>query len=376
MKIRNLLLFTAFFVAVSCGGGSDRNSALQEMKLIPVRQNSYYSYVNLKGEQAFEGSFLQADWFSDGLALVEKRDVKGNGKAYINENGETVIDASGYSEMTGFWEGVAWVKDRASSLSVAIDTKGKELFRVSGKPQTFFCNGTAWIRKDQYRDDYMLVDKTGKMVAEFGPETLPSGVYLQILPVLADRICVRKGDNDRFGAMNLKGKLVVDYLYMDVLFFDEGGLAVARNEEGQYGVINKNGKEVISFEYDEMEKDGDLFRVCVEEKYGWCNRKGKMVITPTSDVGSDNYFAWNDRTYTEAGQIIGRKGMTVGTTIQHGYSVSVSPVIGNQVVIVSRQLLVDMEDNILLQGFMNAFKSDYHTFHMGLPYVYWGIHVR
>ena len=77
MKLRNVLFILAAALGMaSCGGGSaDRSTALQDIKLIPVLKNHYFSYVDLKGGTAFEETFQEADWFSDGLALVKKREV-------------------------------------------------------------------------------------------------------------------------------------------------------------------------------------------------------------------------------------------------------------------------------------------------------------
>lgn len=378
MKMRNILFMLIVTLGIcSCrGGGADRSAALQDIRLIPVLKDHYFSYVDLKGQPAFEETFQEADWFSDGLALVKKRKT---GKwAYINDKGETVIDASKYDVdggVTGFWEGVAWAKGRTIGAPyVAIGTKGEELFEAPGIPQTFFCNGTAWIRKERYSRECSLVDKTGKVVAEFGTKALPEEGRVRILPVLCDRICVQKGDawRARYGAVDMAGNLKVGYLYKTELLFDRGGQAVAENEEGKYGVIDIDGKVVVPFEYEKIEKDGDLYKVHAGKETGWCNRNGKMVIALREGIRSGTYFAWNDQA-CNAGYFIDRKGnqTAVSETIAR---YPVSPVIGNEVMVVAGRLLVDKKGQTLTKGEIylgnETMRSDQaYAFHTGLPYV-------
>lgn len=377
MKTCYLLMIMALVVVIgACGDGADRSAALQDIRLIPVLKNHYFSYVNLKGEPAFEETFQEADWFSDGLALVKKR---GTGKwVYINDKGETVIDASKYDVdggVTGFWEGVAWAKGGTIGAPyVAIGTKGEELFEAPGIPRTFFCNGTAWIQKERYSREYCLVDKNGKVVAEFGTNPLPEEGQVRILPVFCDRICVQKGDawRARYGAVDMAGDLKVDYLYKSELLFDKGGQAVAENEEGKYGVIDMNGKVVVPFEYEKIEKDGDLYKVRTGKETGWCDRSGKMVIALREGIRSGTYFAWNDQA-CNSGYFIDRKGNQ--TAISEAIaSYSVSPVIGNEVMVVSGQLLVDKKGQTLCRGeiylsYMTMRSDQAYAFHTGLPYV-------
>lgn len=379
MKLRNVLFALAAGLGIwSCGGGNaDRNTALQDIKLIPVLKDHYFTYVNLKGVPAFEETFQEADWFSDGLALVKRR--KSGKYAFINEQGEMVIDASKYDVdggVTGFWEGMAWAKGRTyKSPYMAINTKGEELFEAPGVPKTLFCNGTAWIKKDRHSEEYMLVDKTGKVVAEFGRKTLPEGVYVQPYPVLCDRVCAYKiteRGSARYGALDVAGNLKVDYLYKDELLFDRGGLAVAENEDGKYGVIDKDGKVVIPFEYDKMEKDGDLYKVVVGKETGWCNRNGKMVVAPVKGIWAETYFAWNDQAYN-AGYLIDRKGKQSAVN-QSFAEYPVSPIIGNEVMVVSNQVLIDKNGHALTGGqiYLSGeplYSDQAYAFHMGLPYV-------
>lgn len=378
MKLRDVLfVLVAGFVLLSCGGSAEQNTALQDIKLIPVLKNHYFTYVNLKGEPAFEETFEEADWFSDGLALVKKRE---SGKyAFINEQGETVIDASKYdvdNGVTGFWEGIAWARgQKMRDPYVAINTKGEELFEAPGIPKTFFCNGTAWVQKGRHSRTYMLVDNTGKVVAEFDPKTLPEDVYVRIYPVFCDRICVQKESgrgNSRYGAMDVAGNLKVDYLYRNELLFDRGGQAVAKNEEGKFGVIDKDGKVAVPFEYDKMEKDGDLYKVSVGNQTGWCNRKGKMVVALQKNIRTETYFAWNDQAYN-AGWFIERNGNQSETMLVYE-KYPVSPIIGNEVMVVANQLLIDKKEHPLTKGKIylsgnSMFSDQAYNFHMGLPYV-------
>lgn len=105
----------------------------------------------------------------------------------------------------------------------------------------------------------------------------------------------------------MAGNLKVGYLYKKELLFDRGGQAVAENEEGKYGVIDRDGNVVVPFEYEKIEKDGDLYKVHAGKEKGWCGRNGKVAVALREGIRSETYFAWNDQA-CNSGYFIDRKG--------------------------------------------------------------------
>ena len=77
----------------------------------------------------------------------------------------------------------------------------------------------------------------------------------------------KSGKDEKYGAFDVNGNVIIPFEYEDVLFF-KGGLAEVK-KDGKYGVIDKDNKVVIPIIYDKFEatyrglfgarKDGEYF---------------------------------------------------------------------------------------------------------------------
>lgn len=160
-----------------------------------------YGFVNKKGEVAISLSYKYATSFSDDLALVR---VKSGKYGYINNQEEIVIPTI-YDDANSFSEGLATVEK--ANKEMVIDKKG-ELIYTLPKNQSF---------DGDYHDGLIVVvkDRDGNWWSD---------------------------DDQKYGYLDTKGEVVIDFIYDDAYDFEDGIAEVERN--GREFSINTKGEEV------------------------------------------------------------------------------------------------------------------------------------
>lgn len=84
---------------------------------------------------------------------------------------------------------------------------------------------------------------------------------------------------EKYGAINIKGKIIIPFQYSDLYSIGDGLLAATLNE--QSGVIDEKGNTVIPFEYDDtsiFHTDNGLIPAAKDGLHGCINRKNEVVI--------------------------------------------------------------------------------------------------
>lgn len=209
-------------------------SSYFQQGLAPVKLNGKYGYIDKKGNIVIECKFDDANDFSDnGLAVVGKDDKYG----YINTAGKFVID----NEF-----------DDASDFDVP---------------------GIAKVEKDGKK---FYIDEDGR--------TLP---FDEVRGVAKNGLsAVRKGT--KWGFINLKRKVVIDFQFDGVTDFSDDGLAGV-NKDGKRGYIDITGKPVIDFQFDQVwgfyKGYGTVLK---NKKLGVIDKTGKIVVDFIYD--GINYF--------------------------------------------------------------------------------------
>jgi hypothetical protein len=116
--------------------------------------------------------------------------------------------------------------------------------------------------------------------------------------------------NGKWGYIDLKGEVVIDFLYDDAWCFSEGLAAVKLNEK--YGYINNKGKVVIDCTYRssfDFHK-GVAVVQDVDNKFGFINRNGTWIIKPEYDAVDLGRF---DYEWTKNNVVRVQKGDLWGT---------------------------------------------------------------
>lgn len=197
-------------------------------KLVAVKVNGKWGFMDSKGNMAIKAIFEEAHNFTEGLAPVLN-----NGKwGYINTNGDFLVSAQ-YDEVApSFHDGY-----------VQVAKKGK----------------------------WGIIDKNGKVVIPLK--------YQEVNSVGEGLTAVKIGK--QYGFVNSKNKLVIPAKFEQAYMF-QNGLAPVKNK-GKWGYINKSGKLVIPYTYIDAESFVDHFARVVIQKgttyyYGVINTKGKKIL--------------------------------------------------------------------------------------------------
>lgn len=101
-----------------------------------------------------------------------------------------------------------------------------------------------------------------------------------------------KDKNEKYGYMDSEGKKIIEAIYDDVYFFQEGLAAV--NKDGKYGFIDKNSTEILPFEYVYVLSEGFYNGVAIvvlcNGQYAAINKKGEIIIADNCDYMESYYY--------------------------------------------------------------------------------------
>lgn len=96
----------------------------------------------------------------------------------------------------------------------------------------------------------------------------------------------KEGNPVGSGLINREGKIVVKTIYNVVIVGFVNGLCQVTDNDNKYGIVAESGIEIVKPQYDcmglndrdEMTMDSTMIRVCKNDKVGFINQKGDVVI--------------------------------------------------------------------------------------------------
>lgn len=269
--------------------------------LARVSKNQKYGYINISGKEVIPCIYDYAFDFSEGLALVKE-----DGKfGYIDTKGNIVIDFQYEdplirmrsfifkSDVGLFKDGVSCVKK--NDKYGYIDKKGNVIIDFKFNSASAFYDGLAYT-------DTGYIDKTGNVV-------INSDEYSVIFRDFSDGLaCVKK--NEKYGFIDTKGNVVIDFQYDKAFDFSEGLACVSKNDK--YGYIDKKGNVIIDFQFSDAHRFSDgLAYARKNNKYGYINKEGKVIIDfqfdDAFDFSEELALVKKDNKY----QFINKNGKTV-----------------------------------------------------------------
>ena len=237
--------------------------------LAAVSDKNGTGFVNRNGEVVIPLQFEEAEPFSDGLAVVRKKD---NTYAYIDQTGKIAIDASQYSAVFPFYEGLAMVRSNATRKAGFIDKTGKEVIPCQYQWAGYFRNGATYASDTEGKN--WLIDKAGKKL-----KWIADAEYL----VYADDKMTKPNQQKNGMAMTEEIVNLPDGDHEHVRrYFDKTGelsyetyllkaglsegLAPYRDEKTKkYGYVNESGTWVIAPAFDAAERFQDGYAVVANE---------------------------------------------------------------------------------------------------------------
>lgn len=305
-------------------------------ELLPVYKSSWkgklYGFVDRSGKLVIKPQFTDTHGFANGLAPVEIGEGDNSKWGYIDSTGKWVI-APKYKQAYLFVNRAATVS--LDKRQILIDRTGQLV-----SPQDFF--NINWLKDG-------LVVKTAKMrsgILDFSGKWILPPIYSDIrafrpiepttppshiVPNSQYQECdpntkylkIRK--QDMIGVATPEGKVLVEPKYENVISYNKGIPAVsvdgkigfiddktgkflirpqfdyatpydsiiAVKQQGKWFLINNVGEPISSTPIDKVitGPEGEWFSdglgaVVVNQKVGYVNEKGELLIKPTFDIGT------------------------------------------------------------------------------------------
>lgn len=207
--------------------------------------DTYYGYLNTRGELAIPMIYDYAEDFSEGYALVAKGETYAWGRTWIDTEPALTKVISNW----GF-----------------IDNTGKEAIPLIYKSANSFSEGLAFVVTSSYERGY--IDREGNLV-------INTAGYFYEGSFSEGRASVKK--DDTYGFIDKQGELVIPCIYDAASHFSDGLSSAKFN--GKCGYIDRNGEVVIPFIYDSAYPFSEGYALVIKgDKKGYINKQGNMTI--------------------------------------------------------------------------------------------------
>jgi len=237
-----------------------------------VFENGKSNYINNKGDKIFNDSIkITNHGIYNSVAVYES---KNNKFGLINSNGKYITEPI-YDLIIGDINSIYWsvylnnlegVIDCDGNVIIPVVNKSIELFShlddklfpvmkddrygyldaknrliipYQYESASTFIKGIAIVKEE---GTWKLIDKKNKLITQLDYEPLKSKRNF-----LSEGLIIYKIDK-KYGFLNLKGKVIIEAIYDEVVSFNEGLAKVKLNNK--YGYINTKGQIIIPIEYD------------------------------------------------------------------------------------------------------------------------------
>lgn len=236
-------------------------------------------FINKSGKIILEPRFKYVGKFSEGLAYARIGDKNG----YIDKNFKMVIEEQFY--ISGdFHEGLARVKKDNLSLNGYIDKSGNFIIKDKFYSALDFSEGFAAV---QLKETMLwgVINKKGEFVIE--PKYKGIGSF-------KDGLAGVKID-DKYGFMDINEKIIIQPQFDWIKDFNDGYAAVAKKVDKndtlstpkyKWGFIDKKGNLVIDYKYDEVFSfENGVSKVFIGKeqsswKEGYIDKTGEYIWEP------------------------------------------------------------------------------------------------
>ena len=199
------------------------NVSSHSNNIASVYDGAHWGYVDTNGELIIQPQYVSCEPFSEELAWVAVKDVKGKRKyGAINIKGETVIDFI-YDSVDILSEG--YVIAEQGEERYLVDKSGKKIFNAELSSFTSYISQSVALSTSSFYEHGLF--QIHKLTI-----TIPFNATY------------------KYGLCDINRKIIVEPEWDSMSRFSEG-MAFIRNTQGKYGYINANGTVVIKPQYDD-----------------------------------------------------------------------------------------------------------------------------
>jgi len=235
-------------------------------QLYQVHRGNKWGFIDARGSITVRPQFDNEGHFFNGLARVEIAGLWG----FINESGRIVVPLR-YASAGDFHDGLAPV--RVGRKWGYVDQKGgapiAPAFQGAGSFREGLARVEAWERIQCAKGKTYTKDQAPEYLYSLKPEFGDSGI---------DR-CFPLDPQMRY--IDKSGRLLASPPFLEADDFFEGLAAVRASQTGKYGFINSRGIVVVDFQFDEV---GHF-----AEGIAWA-RVGRRTVKGIRDPGQVGYI--------------------------------------------------------------------------------------
>jgi len=228
---------------------------------LAVRKGNKWGFVDKYGREVIPCRFNKVVNFSDGYATVKL----GTKWGLIDKLGDTQLPFE-YSNLGNHSDGLVWF--RGISGRGYMDVEGNIVIEPKFSIVDDFEMGVARVK---INGQYGLINPTGDYILR--PK------YVNILPFNEEGLAIAKRQANRikYEVIDRTGSVLTQHSYRDIQNFREGYAAVRLKDF--YGFIDEKGKLVIDNKYRKVSDfSNGLASVQLEGKCGYIDTLGKVVI--------------------------------------------------------------------------------------------------
>lgn len=277
--MKKTLFFSALMLGALVLAGCQQNGTPEtdSTKLWPAQEDesSEWGYIDQNGKMKVAAKYSDANGFSCGLALVydgsDAKYLNTSGKvvsagmpssdsyndfyfdvAIINDGGERAFMDKNFKKLFSpkfaslsnmSADGLAYFREKDEKLYGYCDKKGEIKIKAQFDDAYSFAGGIAVVvsrneESGEYR--YGIIDTKGNFTLDYQKQPLYN---------LGEGLVAFQKDNNKWGMMDKKGKVVLDATYGDIDPFTNGLARVKKFDGYKYGFIDTKGNEKIDITY-------------------------------------------------------------------------------------------------------------------------------
>ena len=237
--------------------------------LICTRIDDKFGTINLKGEIVHQFKFSDSLDFKDGLAWAYD---DADGKFIVDSQGHSLFPASDFD--TVGWRGFFEVANEDREVAL-VSKEGKLLTPFQYVSIQDFSEGLAVALTKDYK--FVYLDESGHVALKLDDNIKDADNFKNGLAIV-------RNQNKKYGFINKRGELVIDFLYDNAEIFDSNGYAVIGENE-RYGLIDALGNIIIKPLFKSLNRceDTDFYIFQIQDKYGVIDCNNHIVVKAEYD---------------------------------------------------------------------------------------------